>query len=193
MRTGGRKMIRTSNRSESISLSLQRPVILSLFVGSKWHDVVPARSEWVIFVANQQCASVSAVESQCMQHQQACSMQHFSKQASCKEHDAVVASMSWLPPLITLGFCPTFCPGVQGDVLFNQATGCCWQKRRGEIKQWLHRCLQLLHTWAPRREERIGWIVAHLLLALPYHTMFCCLHHTIQHWLMLLSVWWLPI
>ena len=60
-------MIRTSNRFESISLYLQRPVILGLFVGSKWHDVVPAWSEWVIFVANEYCASVSvAVESECM-------------------------------------------------------------------------------------------------------------------------------
>ena len=38
---------------------------------------------------------------------------------SCKEHDAALASMSWLPPLITLAFCPTFCRGVEGDVLFN--------------------------------------------------------------------------
>ena len=66
-------------------------------------------SEWVIFVAEwEQCRVLVSFLWMLLQGA-----------ASCKEHDAVLASMSWLRPLITLAFCPTFCPGAQGDVLFN--------------------------------------------------------------------------
>ena len=82
--------------------------------------------EWMGYI----CSRVGAVQSACVFPLEWMLLQGA---ASCKEHDAVLASMSWLRPLITLAFCPTFCPGCKGTsyLIRPQARG--WQ-RRGEIK-----------------------------------------------------------